>query len=58
MVEAYTAVPNFQCPECGKMSVVEGYFDIYGSPVRPPPLPDKAYRYKCLSCGFLFAPIW
>jgi predicted RNA-binding Zn-ribbon protein involved in translation (DUF1610 family) len=47
-------VPNFQCPRCGKMSVMKGYFDVLiGASFSAPP--NVPYcRYKCLSCGCIF----
>ena len=37
-------VPNFQCPSCGKMSVVKGYFQVG----------KVKYTYQCLACGHMF----
>jgi predicted RNA-binding Zn-ribbon protein involved in translation (DUF1610 family) len=49
-------VPNFQCPKCGKMSVVKYLVLIL------PPTPNSRsrgfYRFKCLACGYVFGETW
>jgi len=49
----YEPVPNFQCPRCGKMSVVRGRFRADGSSA----ILLGEYKYKCLACEFLFGSV-
>ena len=47
-------IPNFQCPKCGKMSIVsEPAFPVPLPPIGPG-VDSNPRRYRCLACGYIF----